>query len=199
MYVLQSRQTTKEANSKLLFTEFRRTGPYIVEKALPKNSFLVCKTITDNPQVPDRKRLLQFTPRKPIPDVQITPRELKTDPEVSIKHDGLYDRAWDCEYEKPNFDSDYNNVVMPNSPDIAGLYKLVADETSAMPGAIRESFPEFSPPANRSCDGTDTDHYMQPDADTSVEQPNPTPTNPRGSKYDLYYNPRPNFKDDYRY
>ena len=33
---------------------------------------------------------------------------------------------------------------------------------------------------------------MQPDADTSVEQIDPTPTNPRNSKYDLRHNPRPN-------
>ena len=48
-------------------------------------------------------------------------------------------------------------------------------------------------------DGTDTDHYMQPDADNSVEQINPTPTNPRSSKYDLRHNPKPNCNDDYRY
>ena len=53
---------------------------------------------------------------------------------------------------------------------------------------------------DRSCDGTDTDHYMQPDwiRDTSVEQTDPTPTIPRSSKYDLRRNPKPTFKDDYR-
>ena len=46
------------------------------------------------------------------------------------------------------------------------------------PGTIREKSPEIFPQTDRSCDGTDTDHYMQPDADTSVEQFDRTPTNP---------------------
>ena len=40
---------------------------------------------------------------------------------------------------------------------------------------------------------------MEPDANTSVERPNPTPTNPRSSKYDLRSSPKANPDDDYRY
>ena len=60
--------------------------------------------------------------------------------------------------------------------------------------------PQTSPPphTDEMADGTDTDHYMQPDADNSVEQINPTPTNPRSSKYDLRHNPKPNCNNDYR-
>ena len=43
------------------------------------------------------------------------------------------------------------------------------------------------------------DHDTQPDSDTSVEPLDPTPTNPRSSKYDLRHNPKPNCNDDYRY
>ena len=32
-------------------------------------------------------RLRQFTPRQPIPDIPVTPREWQPDPEVIIKHD----------------------------------------------------------------------------------------------------------------
>ena len=70
---------------------------------------------------------------------------------------------------------------------------------SNTPGIIREHFPEICSQVDRSCDGTYTDHYMQPDADTSVEQPDLTPNNPRSSKYDLRPNPKPNFDDDDRY
>ena len=41
-------------------------------------------------------------------------------------------------------------------------------------------------------DGTDTDHYMAPDAEASSD------VNPR-SKFDLRHNPKPNCNDDYRY
>ena len=63
-------------------------------------------------------RLRHFTSRQPIPDTPVTPREWQPDPEVVIKHDDLYARAWECEYEEPISDSDYNNLVTPSSPEI---------------------------------------------------------------------------------
>ena len=43
-----------------------------------------------------------------------------------------------------------------------------------IPGNSLENFPQ----PNRLYDGTDTEYDLQPDADASVEQPDPTPTNP---------------------
>ena len=142
-------------------------------------------------------RLSQFTPRQPIPDIPITPRECQPDPEFTIKLDDLYARAWECECEKPKFDSDYNNLVTPNSPEITVQSEEAADEMRSTPGTRRENSPEIIPQADRSYDETDSDHYMQPDADTSVDRPHLTPTNPRSSKYDLRHNPKPNCNDAY--
>ena len=144
-------------------------------------------------------RLRQFTPRQQLPDIPITPREWQPDPEILIKHGDLYARAWECEYDKPIFDCDRDNLVAPNSPEITVLSEDAADESRSTPGTIPESSPEIVPQIDRSYDGTDTDHYMQPDADTNVEQIDPTPTNPRSSKYDLRHNPKPNCNDDYSY
>ena len=36
------------------------------------------------------------------------------------------------------------------------------------PGTRRENSPEIIPQTGRSYDGTDTDHYMQPEADTGL-------------------------------
>ena len=144
-------------------------------------------------------RLRQFTPRQPLPDTPVTPREWQPDPEIIIKHDDLYARAWECEYDKPIFDSDRDNMVIPNSPEVSVRPEKAADETRSTPGTIQEDPSEILPHTRDIDDGTDTDHYMQPDADTSVEQIDPTPTNPCSSKYDLRHNPRPNCNDDYRY
>ena len=73
-------------------------------------------------------RLRQFIPRQPIPDIPITPREWQPDPEVVIKHDDLYARAWECEYDEPRFDSDYNNLVTPSSPEITVRSEETADK-----------------------------------------------------------------------
>ena len=64
------------------------------------------------------------------------------------------------------------------------------------PGIKRKNSTGIVLQTDRSYDGTDTDHYLQPDADTSVEQLDPTLTNPRCSNYDLGHNPKPNCKDD---
>ena len=104
IYILQSK--LDHQGSKLPFTDFRWNGPYNIEKVLPNNNYLVRKTGTNKTQVLQPRRLRQITPLQHIPETQITPREMKPDPEVIIKHDGLYARAWECEYEKPIFDSD---------------------------------------------------------------------------------------------
>ena len=70
---------------------------------------------------------------------------------------------------------------------------------SSTPRTIREYSPEICPQTKKSCDRTYTDHYMQPDADTSVEQADPTPANPRSSEYDPRHDPKPNCNGDYRY
>ena len=62
--------------------------------------------------------MLQFTPSQTLPDIRITPQEWKPDPEVSLKHDDLYARAWECEYEKPFFDAQNDNATPPNPPEI---------------------------------------------------------------------------------
>ena len=67
------------------------------------------------------------------------------------------------------------------------------------PGTIQADSSDILPYSVQIDNGTDTDHHMQPDADNSVEQIDPTPANPRSSKYDLRHNPRPNCNDDYRY
>ena len=64
---------------------------------------------------------------------------------------------------------------------------------------IRENSPESIAQSHRSYDERDVDHDTQPDADTSVEQIDPTPTNSRSSKYDLRHNPKLNCNDDYSY
>ena len=151
---------------------------------------------TNKTQILHRMRLRQFTPLQPIPETSVTPREWQPDPEFIIKHDDLYARAWECDYDKPIFDSDRDNMVIPNPPEVTVRPEAVADETRSTPGTTQEDFSEILPHTDDIDDGTDTDHYMLLDADTSVEQIDPTPANPRSSKYDLRHNPRPNCNDD---
>ena len=130
---------------------------------LPDNNYLVRKTGTKTTQVHHRMRLRQFTPRKPLPDIPITPQEWKHDPEVSLKYDDLYARAWEFEYEKTNFDAGNDNVTPPNSPEIAVPSDSPNQETWNTPGLARVCYREFFPRREELCDVTDTYPYMKPD------------------------------------
>ena len=143
-------------------------------------------------------RLRLFTPRQPIPDVQ-TPQIWKPDPEVIIKHDDLYARAWESEYETPILDNGQHEPDNDNSPEITVRHDLHNDETCSISGNIQEGSTEIFPQTDEVCDGNYTDHYMEPDAETKSEQVSPTDVNPRSTKYDLRHNAKPNCNDDYIY
>ena len=117
VYILQPK--ADHQGSKIPFTGFRWIGPYIIEKVLPNSKYFVHKIGTNKTQILHRMRLRHFTPRQPIPETPVTPGEWQPDPEVIIKHDDLYARAWECEYDKPIFDSDRDNMVIPNSTEVS--------------------------------------------------------------------------------
>ena len=82
-------------------------------------------------------------------------------------------------FDKPIFDSDYNNLATPSPLEITIRSEQTADEMGSTPGIIPENSPESIPQPDGSYDGRDLDRDTQPDADTSVEQLDPMPTNPR--------------------
>ena len=145
-YVYVLRPKADHQGTKILFTEFRWICLYIVEKALPNKMLLVRKLGTNKTQVLHRMRLRLFTPRQPIPDIQTTSQEWKSDPEVIIKHDDLYARAWESEFETPIFYNGQNETDSVNSPKITVRNDLPYEETCTIPGTIQEDSPEISPP-----------------------------------------------------
>ena len=141
VYVLQPK--ADHQGSETQFIEFRWIGPHFIEKVLSNNSYLVHRIGTDKTEVLHRMRMLKFTPRRPPADIRITPQELKTDPEVSIKHDDLYARAWEFEYEKPIFDAENNNARPPNSPEIPVQSNVSTEEMRNTPGTAHECSRKF--------------------------------------------------------
>ena len=198
-YVFILQPKADHQGSKIPFTDFRWIGPYIIEKVLPNNNYLVRKIGTNKTQILHRMRLRQITPRQPLSDIPVTQREWQPDPEVVNTHDDLYVRLWECEYDRPVFDSDFNNLATPSPPESTIRSEQTADEMRNSPRILPGNSTEIIPQPDGSYDGRNVDHDTQPDADTSVEQPDLTPTNPRSSKYDLRHNPKPNCNDDYRY
>ena len=197
VYILQPK--ADHQGTKIPFTEFRWVGPYIVEKALPNNNYLVRKIGTNTTQLLHRMRIRQFTPRQPPADIIVKPQEYKSDPEVSINHDDLYARAWEYEFEQPIFDAENNNAVPPNQREVPVQSDFSTEEMRNTLGTTHECSPEIFPPADETSDVADTYTHVEPDVGTSSEQQGNSPSNPRSSKYNLRHNPKPNCNDDYRY
>ena len=197
LYVLQPK--ADHQRSKIPFTEFRWIGPYIIEKVLPNNNYLVRKIGTNKTQVLHRMRMRQFTPRQPPSDIPVKPQEYESDPKVSLNHDDLYARAWEFDYEQPIFDVE-NNHAVPSSPqEIPVQPDFSTEEMRNTPGITHECSPEIFPQRDEVSDVADTYPHMEPDVETILEQSNYSPTNPRSSKYSLRHKPQPNCNDDYRY
>ena len=169
----------------------------LARTVLPNNNYLVRKIGTNKTQVLHCNRMRQFTPRLTPDDIRITPQEYKPDPDVSLKHDYLYARAWECDYQQPIFDAEKNIVTPPKSIPVQS--DISTEEMMKTQGTAHECSPEIFPPTEELCDVTDTYPEVEPDVETSSEQPSSSPTDPRSFQYNLRHNPKPNCNDDCRY
>ena len=198
-YVYLSQTKADHQGSKVAIKGFQWIGPYIVERVLPNNNCLARKIGTNRTQVLHRIQMCQFTPRQPPAYIRITPQEGKHDPNVSPKHDDLYARAWECDYERPIFDAENNIATPPNLSEIPVKSDVSTAEMRNTPGTAHECSPEFFHQSEELSDVTDTYPDTEHDVEASWEQPENSPTNTRSSKYNLRHNPKPNCNDDYRY
>ena len=164
--------------SKSPFTDFRWTGPYIIEKVLPNDNYLVRKIGTNKTHLLHWMLMRQFTTREPPADIRITPQDYKPDPVVSLKHDDLYARAWEFDYEQPVFDAENKNAAPPKSPEIPVQSDFSTEEMRNTPGTTNECCPEIFPQTDEVSDVTDTYPHMEPDLEPSSEQLENSPTNP---------------------
>ena len=190
VYVFQPK--VDHHGSKIPFTDFRWMGPYIIEKVLTNNNYLVRQIGTNKTQVLHRMRMRQFTPRQPPADILVKPQEFKPDPEVSINHDDVYARSWGNDYEQPIFDAENNNPAPPSLNEIPVQFEFSTVEMRNTPATTHECSPDILPQPDDVSDVTNTYPHMEPDAESSSEQLENSPTNPRSSKYNLRQNPKPN-------
>ena len=197
VYILQPK--AEHQGRKTPFTEFRWNGPYVIEKVLPNKNYLVRKIGTSKTQVLNWMRMRQFTPRQPPADITVKPQEYKSDPEVSLHHDDLYARAWEYDFEQTIFDAENEKAAPPNLQENTLQSHYSTEGMRNTPGNPHVCSPEICPCTDEVSDVTDTSPRMEPDVESSSEQPKKSPTNPCSSKYNLRHNPKPNCNDDYRY
>ena len=89
--------------SKITFRNFRWIGPYLVEKVLPNNNYIVGKLNTKKTQILHRIRLRKYNPAKP-PEDNHQETQWQVDDNIVIPQHDLYTIAWEAEFGGHLFD-----------------------------------------------------------------------------------------------
>ena len=159
---------------------------------------MVRKIGTNKTQVLHRMRMRSHPPQQPT-DIPIKPQDCKSDPEVTLNHDDLYARAWEYDFEQPIFDAENDKAAPPNLQGIPLQSDYSTEEMRNTPGNPHVCSVEIFPCTDEVSDVTDTCPQKEPAVESSSEQPQNSPANPRSSEYNLHHNPKPNCNEDYRY
>ena len=89
--------------SKIPFRDFRWIGPYLVEKVLPNNNYIVRKLNTNKTQILHRIRLRKYNPEK-TPGDNYQEIQWQVDDNIVVPQDDLYTIAWEAEFGGHLFD-----------------------------------------------------------------------------------------------
>ena len=148
-FVLQPKADNQ--GSKIPFRGYRWVGPFIVQKVLPNENYIVRRINTNKTQILHRIRLKKFVPNQPLED-NFREQQLQPDEEIVIPQDDLYVITWETDFgeqlatrgnetiptsmpngERPNTAETNTNDVAENEAD----YIITSDETSYADHAAR--------------------------------------------------------------
>ena len=100
-FVLQPKADNQ--GSKIPFRDFMWTGPFIVQKVLPNNNYIVRRLNTNKTQILHRIRLKKFVPNVPLED-KFAEEKLQPDESIIIPQDDLYTISWEADFEYELFE-----------------------------------------------------------------------------------------------
>ena len=109
--------------SKIPFREFRWIGPYVIEKVLPNETYIVRKLNSNKTQILHRIRLRKYTPNSTLQDIR-PEGNLQADDENIIPQDDLYIVSWETIFD--DFPPSTEQQTIPND------YPTHSDEHDAI-------------------------------------------------------------------
>ena len=93
-FVLQPKADNQ--GSKIPFRDYRWVGPFVVQKVLPNENYIVRRINTNKTQILHRIRLKKFVPNQPLED-NFREQRLQPDDEIVIPQDDLYIITWETD------------------------------------------------------------------------------------------------------
>ena len=202
--------------SKIPFREYRWTGPYIVEKVLPNDNYIVRKLNSNKTQILHRIRLRKYEPNTDLRDIR-PEGNLQQDDEIVTPQDDLYVITWETNFGE--FPNSAEKATFPTNLDATDASNDLVDVDSS-PGEVFTDVDLGStgPHQNNDVDMTEQtcpdrltdqtdDQQSSGGRDTIVPEVSDDENDdvivddksPRGGRYNLRPNPTPNFTDEYRY
>ena len=98
-YCFVSQPEKDHQGSKFPFRDYRWVGPFIVQKVLPNENYIVRRINTNKTQILDRNRLKKFVPNQPLED-NFREQRLQPDEEIVIPQDDLYTITWETDFDE---------------------------------------------------------------------------------------------------
>ena len=137
--------------SKISFRDYRWVGPFIVQKTLPSEKYIVRRINTNKTQILHRIRLKKFVPNQQLGGI-FREQQLQPDEEIVIPQDDLYIITWETDFGKqlitrghdpiptslPN--GEQPNAAEPSHSDVdenEADYIITSDETNYADHAAR--------------------------------------------------------------
>ena len=100
-FVLQPKADSQA--SKIPFREYRWIGPYVVQKVLSNDNYIVRRINTNKTQILHCIRLKKFVPNGPLGD-KYDGEKLQPDNVIVIPQDDLYTISWGVDFEYELFE-----------------------------------------------------------------------------------------------
>ena len=131
-FVLQPK--ADHQGSKIPFRDYRWVGPFVIQKVLPIENYIVRRINTNKTQILHRIRLKKFVPNQPLED-NFREQQLQPDEEIVIPQDDLYIITWETDFGEQLITRGHNPIPtsMPNGerPNAAGPSRSDVDENEA--------------------------------------------------------------------
>ena len=173
-FVLQPKADSQ--GSKIPFKEYRWIGPFVIQKVLSNDNYIVRRLNTNKTQILHRIRLKKFVPNAPLED-KYDGEKLQPDNEIVIPQDDLYSISWEVDFEYDLFEprrENWTDVATRRPTDAE--YSNADNYVTENERASNESYNE------RTTDYDVTENESFPRENNSSDEPSPLNETPNGTE-----------------